>query len=501
VENEPRYRFLQKLGEGGMGEVYLVEHLQLGRKEALKILRGDLARDQRFVLRFRREARATHRVQHPNIVAVHDFGRLGDGRFFLAMEYVEGTRLDVALKAAAPAPFAVPRALDLLLQLTGAVAHAHGHGVIHRDLKPSNLLLTQVRGAEVLKVLDFGIAKLMFPEPGDNTQLTLDGEVFGTPKYMAPELFIAGQEIDHRADIYALGCIGYELLTGQPPFVGRRLEVMDAHLARQPEPPSAKNSAIRPEVERLILRCLDKNPRKRLQSAHDLHLALELLIGAPPGGRKAPLGKARRDEETGESTFASDTRSETRSDHGNMRVTLNDVGGDAARAQHESAVFQAAEAVLALGHSGTELVFFLVDVKEIDHARAKIVGEQREVEERMSSVDQTARQRETALRFALAELAFDQGADPLTAPSDLQRVHELENKLSLVAAEHEREIAALTERGIALAAELAVVEEKRTALYAALAAAVDKAMARFGGEPSIAAVRERLRLSRAAGGR
>ena len=115
-----------------MGEVYLVEHLQLGRKEALKILRADLARDQRFVLRFRREARATHRVQHPNIVAVHDFGRLGDGRFFLAMEYVEGTRLDLALKE--KEPFAVPRALDLLCQLAGAVAHAHGHGVIHRDL-------------------------------------------------------------------------------------------------------------------------------------------------------------------------------------------------------------------------------------------------------------------------------------------------------------------------------------------------------------------------------
>jgi serine/threonine protein kinase len=488
VDTEPRYRFLQKLGEGGMGEVYLAEHLRLGRKEALKVLRADLARDQRFVLRFRREARATHRVQHANIVGVHDFGRLGDGRFYLAMEYVVGRRLDEVLKA--ESPFPVPRALDLLVQLTGAVAHAHRHGVIHRDLKPANLLLTRdARGAEVVKVLDFGIAKLMFPEPGDATQLTLDGEVFGTPKYMAPELFVAGQTIDHQADIYALGCIAYEILTGQPPFTGRRLEIMDAHLGKAPEPPSARNPAIRPELERLILRCLEKNRRRRLQSAHDLHLAFELMAGNKAGR----IGTGQSDDDTGAHENPLDSL-QTRADP-TRRGTLIDTHGDEARVQLEEATVDAADAILSLGHSGTELVFLLIDLKETTHARDRTIAEQRDVEERIAEAEQRSRQREASLRFALAELAFDREAE-LSNGSDAARVREIESKLEQAATEHGRLSAALTERAITLAAELARVEERRAAVLATLGEAVDRSLERYSGEPTLAPMRERVLRAR-----
>src|SRR5262245_52931638 len=135
---EGRYKVVRKLGEGGMGEVYLVEHVHLGRSEALKVLRDEIARDEHFVTRFRREARATNRVQHPNIVSVYDFGRLGDGRYFLAMEYVEGDRLDSVI-AAGPMP--TERAVRIGMQLARAAAHAHTLGVVHRDLKPHNMIL------------------------------------------------------------------------------------------------------------------------------------------------------------------------------------------------------------------------------------------------------------------------------------------------------------------------------------------------------------------------
>ncbi|MBI5481290.1 MAG: serine/threonine protein kinase, partial [Deltaproteobacteria bacterium] len=183
-----RYRILKKLGEGGMGEVYLAEHRALGRQEALKILQAELATEREFVSRFRREARATNRVQHPNIIGVYDFGQVPDGRFYLTMEYAEGERLDALLRRVGPLP--VSRALGILVQLADAVGHAHGAGVVHRDLKPENMILVEHRGRpDVLKVLDFGIAKIVAPDaPEDDdppessrTALTNAGTVVGTP--------------------------------------------------------------------------------------------------------------------------------------------------------------------------------------------------------------------------------------------------------------------------------------------------------------------------------
>jgi hypothetical protein len=367
--------------------------------------------------------------------------------------------------------------------------------VIHRDLKPSNLLLAPGRGGEIVKVLDFGIAKLMVPEALDNVQLTLDGEVFGTPKYMAPELFIAGEAIDHRADVYALGCIAYELVTGEPPFVGRRLEVMDAHLSKAPVPPGQRNPAVRPELERLILRCLEKNPTRRLQAVHDLHLALDLMA-APRRDRPAPL-RSRAARETNEATGGGTSGGETRADApGASTLPPAPRADDAAAAQLELATMDAAEAVLALGHSDAELIFLLVSVREGEHARARIATEQRDIEERIAQVETSGQQRESDVRFALAELAYQEHTDPELAAAAAPRVRALEAKLAEAAAERDRAVAQLTERGILLATELAEVEEKRGALLAKVGAMVDHALDRFTRDPSLEVHRERLRVLR-----
>src|SRR5688500_10491590 len=172
-----------------MGEVYLVEHLGLARKEALKILRSTMDDSPSLVTRFRREARATNRLQHPNIVAIHDFGRLPDGRFYIATEYAEGDSLDRVI--ARIGVFPVARAVPILIQLADAIDHAHSRGVIHRDLKPANLMLYERRGGDQLKVLDFGVAKIIAPDDVDSILATGQGEIFGTPAYMAPEQVVA----------------------------------------------------------------------------------------------------------------------------------------------------------------------------------------------------------------------------------------------------------------------------------------------------------------------
>jgi len=258
-ELDGRYRILSKVGEGAMGEVYLVEHLGLGRKEALKVLRSSMDTPS-LVTRFRREARATNRLQHPNIVAIHDFGRLPDGRFYIATEYAEGDSLDQVLRRLGV--FTVARALPILIQLADAIDHAHSRGVIHRDLKPANLMLFERRGhGDQLKVLDFGVAKIIAPDDVDSILATGQGEIFGTPAYMAPEQVVA-KASDPRIDIYAFGCIAFELVTGDPPFVGRPLEVMSNHMWAPPRRPSQARPAadIPRRLDEIILTCLEKAP-------------------------------------------------------------------------------------------------------------------------------------------------------------------------------------------------------------------------------------------------
>ena len=273
-----RWRILSALGRGGMGDVYLAENVALGRKEALKIIKPSLAADPQFVSRFRREARAINRLRHPNIIAVHDFGRLSDDRFYMALEYAEGQSVHELLGR--NDHFAVPRALHVLGQLAYAVHHAHSRGVVHRDLKPDNLIL--VGEDETLKVLDFGIAKIVDPEHADSIAVSTGNLVYGTARYLSPER-AAGIGNDPRSDLYSIGILAFELVVGGPPFTGSAEEVVRAHLTHVPERPSAwrPSLAIPKELDAVVLRCLEKKPERRFQTAAELYAALHRVPGFP----------------------------------------------------------------------------------------------------------------------------------------------------------------------------------------------------------------------------
>ncbi len=258
-----RYRLLALLGEGGMAEVYRAEDLLLGRQVAVKLLREQLARDQSLLTRFRDEARAAASLSHPNIVAVYDVG-YDLGRHFIVMEYVDGPTLKDLLRQAAPFP--VARAVELAMQVLSALDLAHRRGIIHRDVKPQNVLLTADGQA---KVTDFGIARL-----ATAAALTQTGEVFGTAYYLAPER-ASGQEATAAADIYAVGILLYEMLTGKLPFTGDSpVEVALKHLQQEPDPPGRLNPAVPAGLEQVVLRAMAKDPALRFPSAADMRQAL-----------------------------------------------------------------------------------------------------------------------------------------------------------------------------------------------------------------------------------
>jgi serine/threonine protein kinase len=264
-----RFRVERLLGEGGMGSVYEATHETLPRKFAIKILRPELAHDKNFIERFRREAIAAARVEHPNVIYITDFGYTEDGSVYLVMEYLEGKGLDELICHQTRLP--VNRALPILIQTADALHHAHQQKVVHRDLKPENILLTNVRGQkDFVKILDFGIAKLREPE-FDNVALTMKGQVFGTAEYMSPEQ-ATGEPLDGRSDLYAVGVLAYEMLTGDPPFLGAPMEVLRAHVKTPPLAPSTKlrDHHIPLALDALVLRCLAKDPAQRYQNGAEL---------------------------------------------------------------------------------------------------------------------------------------------------------------------------------------------------------------------------------------
>ena len=277
-----RYRLLRKLGEGAMGEVWAAEHVELGKVVALKILHAEYSQNESFVERFRREARAVARLGHPSIVQVSDFGETADGRVFFAMEKLEGESLESRLTRDKALPEA--EALGIAEQVCGALVAAHGEGIVHRDLKPDNLFLCS---DGTVKLLDFGIAKTM--GLGDGEKLTRAGEIFGTPEYMAPEQ-AANRSVDARTDLYAVGVMLYEMITGSLPFAAESaVELLHAHIHETPEPPR-KRAPMRPvtaATERAILTALAKDPLDRFSSAE--HMAAELhaaLVRAAEGPRR-----------------------------------------------------------------------------------------------------------------------------------------------------------------------------------------------------------------------
>jgi tRNA A-37 threonylcarbamoyl transferase component Bud32 len=277
-----RFRVVKMIGDGGMGSVYLAEHVTLRKKVALKVLKHELCREQTHVDRFLQEARAASMIQHENIVDIVDFGPVPGGSVFFAMEYLEGEDLSQVLRRERRIPWA--RARDLMLQIVRALKAAHARGIIHRDLKPANCFLQKRSdGRDFIKLLDFGIAKVT-DESGEGGGLTRTGAVFGTAKYMAPEQAM-GDPADARTDVYAAAICLYEFLTGTVPFDGDNfMRVLSRHLTEPLTLPStmAPDARISPVVEAVIVKALSKRPDDRYQSMAELEAAI-MAIG--PDGR------------------------------------------------------------------------------------------------------------------------------------------------------------------------------------------------------------------------
>ncbi len=274
-----RYRVLSRLGEGGMGAVYLCAHAVLGRRYAVKVLRSDLGVDAELVERFRNEAIAASRIGGENVVDVLDFGAEDDGALYYVMEALEGRSLGTLIVE--EGPLEVGRALALLEQICRALGAAHARGVVHRDMKPDNVFVVRRDdGAECAKVIDFGISQVTL-EGGRGERLTANGTIIGTPEYMAPEQ-AAGESVDHRADIYALGVVAYEMLTRTLPIVATTpVATLVAHQTRIPDAPSRRRAGIPPEVDALVLGALAKRPEDRPPSMDALAARIAAIRGAP----------------------------------------------------------------------------------------------------------------------------------------------------------------------------------------------------------------------------
>ena len=277
-----RYRLVEQLGSGGMGAVYRAEHVHMKKSVAVKILHRHMTTNLEVVARFEREAVAAGRIEHPNVAAATDFGRLADGSFYLVLEYVEGKSLGLLMDQG---PMDAGRALCITRQIADGLAAAHAAGVVHRDLKPDNVLLFERDGVrDIVKVLDFGIAKVHLDEGSGHKPLTQIGTIFGTPQYMSPEQG-QGRTVDARSDLYALGVLLYEMLVGKLPFDGDDLVVLITKHVTEPPPPLP--ATVPAPVRELTLKLLGKKPDERVQTAADLveridALLLELDLGRAP---------------------------------------------------------------------------------------------------------------------------------------------------------------------------------------------------------------------------
>ena len=274
-----RYKILKKMGEGGMGTVYLAEHVTIEKKVALKVLLHEYARKQDLKERFLREAKAAASIGHENIIDITDFGDTPDRSVFFAMEFLDGADLSHAIKR--DGPFAWSRAKPVLMQICRALGAAHSKEIIHRDMKPENIFLIEREGRpDFVKVLDFGIAKVSGGTDGES-RLTRTGMIFGTPEYMSPEQ-AQGHHPDHRVDIYAVGVIMYELLTGEVPFKADTfMGILTKHIFEQPIAPSVAKPdlAIPIEAEQVILKAMAKDRDERFGSMAEMAAAIQQVSG------------------------------------------------------------------------------------------------------------------------------------------------------------------------------------------------------------------------------
>jgi serine/threonine-protein kinase len=292
-----RFRIESKLGEGGFGAVYRGTQVQTGRKVALKLLHPEMTRDENLVARFRREGLVLCNLRDPHTITTYDFDSTPEGTLYIAMELLEGKSLHTVFHNEAPIEWR--RVLKILAQMCSSLGEAHKQGIVHRDLKPENIYLENRGGdAEFVKILDFGIAKVM---RGDNSvdpqapQLTATGQTLGTLEYMSPEQLM-GKQLDGRSDVYAMGVLGYELLTGRLPFPDAKgpAALITAQLKQTPKPPSAVNpqGQIPAGVDRLILKMLEKDKNQRFVDVAAVAVAAQECTATGLWSEPTPSGPA-----------------------------------------------------------------------------------------------------------------------------------------------------------------------------------------------------------------
>jgi eukaryotic-like serine/threonine-protein kinase len=284
-----RYHIQKKLGEGGMGQVYLAEHVKMGRRCAIKIMSPQTMSDPDAISRFNREAANASRIGHPNVCAIYDFGETPEGLIYLAMEFIEGRSLSGLLEELGTLPLA--RAASIITQCADALQVAHDLGIVHRDLKPDNIMVTTSRGKDTVKVVDFGIAKAVGADGGAQ-KVTKTGFVVGTPEYMSPEQ-LAGDPVDGRSDLYSLALVFYRMLTGGSPFpADSQQETMIKRLTDDPLPLATARPDVRfpADLQRVMDRALARSPQDRYPSAAEFARDVRALAGAVTGQVDAEAG-------------------------------------------------------------------------------------------------------------------------------------------------------------------------------------------------------------------
>ena len=289
VKRLGQYTLEEKIGEGGMGTVYKARHAMLRRPTAIKLLPPDRAGED-SIRRFEREVQLTATLSHPSTIAIFDYGRTPAGVFYYAMEYLEGLNLEELVGQ--DGPQAPSRVVHILTQVAEALTEAHEVGLIHRDIKPANVILCERGGmSDVAKVVDFGLVKsVVASADGATMRMTRDNVLTGTPLYMSPEAIKGAELVDGRSDLYALGGVGYYLLTGHPVFESENLvEVIGHHLHTAPPPPSASGQTVPADLEAALMRCLAKDPTERFPTAR------ELAHGLHDCGKTTPWDRHRAD--------------------------------------------------------------------------------------------------------------------------------------------------------------------------------------------------------------
>ncbi len=472
-----RFRLVKLLGEGSVGEVYLGEHNVLGRRYAIKLLKEQFRTDANLMERFRREALVASRLDHPNIVYISDFGSTADGRFYLAMEYIEGRSLDELIDELHPNVPALRRAVTILTQVASALEAAHTAGIVHRDLKPENIMLRQKSsGEEEIKVLDFGLAKIMVDT--GVFQLTAVGEIFGTPMFMSPEQ-ARGEKVDERTDIYSFGVLAFELFTGRPPFDCNSLEeLIISNQKETPPPPSRLRPGnavpLPPELDHFVLKCLEKDREKRPANMAEVLAALDVGEGRAMH-HTHPYSTPVADDTAGAPSYPLGSRS-SRGDAGFERTMPSALEADDVQRLAAEEPWQWRQ----VGKRARTLAQWLLEagsaptgseplVEELDGLTLQLRNFQSELafpEARMEELNQAHRERTAQLRLAVIDLSLERSqladhaqAEP-TPLADLDfQIRSLEERLA-------EEFTTGNSQGAGVAQEVRELERQRDAVQA-----------------------------------